>query len=244
MRTGVPSANKQPTMIIKGFKRAETCPLEKTRPSQRRKTTANSLPQLEAQVPFPCVVYTRKTAGAPYVFQHYCSANARKVLPQSLKVADLQAHDPGLNWSALQNECFLVLVAGDVAQCISVTSARDRWRTSFLFNGSRYSKSIEDPRLLTTEFHEAYIPLHLYGTLSVFCTNGQYHSTIPLESGICLFPRQISERDIPALAKWMESGLLKTLHSSIWVTEMGGSYNEHSLRPSLKHNRGGGGTSK
>lgn len=187
---------------------------------------------VQVLVPFPCVVYERDRASVPYRFSHFCDCQILKKVPCSLRVSDLQRHDPLSNWNSMRKGCFLVLVAGDVAQCISVSSALEK-RTSFLYHGSRYSKGRGCAKdTFTTEFHESFVPLFLFGTLCSFDRLGRYRSTVPIESSVCLFPKHLAEADLPRLIKWIESAILKSIHSSVWVTDTGASYNEHTLRES------------
>jgi hypothetical protein len=191
-------------------------------------------PPVNMLVPFPCVVYQRDRAGVPYQFSHFCDHFVVKKIPGSLSVTDLREHDHLINWNMLRNACFLVLVAGDVGQCISVSSAGEK-RPHFLFHGSKYSKIDKDVKLnFLTEFHEGFVPVILFGTLSSFDKRGRYRSTIPLEAAVCLFPKVITESEIPKLTKWIESAILKSIHSSVWITDLGSSYNEHTLRESTR----------
>lgn len=188
-------------------------------------------------IPFPCVVYHREHPGGLYKFSHACSSSCfHKTFPVSLRVTDLLSHQPSLNWSNIRGACFLVLVAGDVAQAISVSSHSER-RTSFLYTGSVYDKrlsSVSAPNLLHTEFHESYIPLKFYGTLATFDYYNRFQCAVPIESGISLFPCQIGEGDIIKLSKWVEHAVHKAMHSSVWITSNGHKYNEHTLRLVLK----------
>jgi hypothetical protein len=49
-----------------------------------------------------------------------------------------------------------------------------------------------------------------------------------------LFPKVIAESEIPKLCKWIESAILKSVHSSVWITDQGASYNEHTLQESTR----------
>jgi hypothetical protein len=183
-------------------------------------------------VPFPCAVYSRDRAGMPYMFSHLCTTYVHKVFPQRLGVTELRAYDSMHNWTPLRQACFMVLVAGDVAQEVSVGNQLEK-RTRFLFDGSIYSRRGKDAGnddLLHTEFHESCVPLRFYGTLATFDAANVFHSAVPIESGVALFPRQVQETDVCRMATWVEKCILKTIHSSVWVTELGDSYNEHTLR--------------
>jgi hypothetical protein len=184
-------------------------------------------------IPFPCVVYRRERPGGVYRFSHACPCSCfHKTFPSSLRVADLRSHQPSLNLSNLHSACFLVLVAGDVAQAISV-STHSETRTSFLYTGSTYDRQLSafsSPSLLHTEFHESYVPLKFYGTMATFDYSNRFQSAVPIESGISLFPSQISEGDVTKLSKWVENAIQKAVHSSVWVTSGGQTYNEYTLR--------------
>ena len=183
-------------------------------------------------IPFPCVVYRKDCAGGVYRFSPTCSTWFHKTFPSSLRVTDLRTHQPSQNWGNVRGACFMVLVAGDVAQAISVSTHLDR-RTSFLYNGSVYdrqSSAFSAPTLLHTEFQESYIPLHFYGTLATFDSSNRFQCAIPIESGISLFPCQVCEGDIARLSRWVDRAVHKAMHSSVWVTDAGQKYNEHTLQ--------------
>ena len=183
-------------------------------------------------VPFPCVVYTRERADRPYVFSHYHhGSHVPKNLPHSLRVQDLRAWDARQNRQAMENACFLVLVAGDVAQCVSLRNLAEK-RVRFLFTGSQYATkhSTPDP-LMHTEFHENCIPLRFYGTMAAYDTVGMcFHSLVPIESGVALLPREIIEARLPEICSWVSTCVQKNITTSVWITENGDSYNEHTMR--------------
>jgi hypothetical protein len=136
------------------------------------------------------------------------------------------------NWEAMQKACFLVLVAGDTAQCISLSNFQSK-RTPFLYQGSSYSKPTIDSKqgptkILISEFQEGHVPLHFYSTLSSFDTNGILVDTTPVECGITLLPNTLLERDLVNITRWVENNLLKSFRTSVWLTEHGHSYNEES----------------
>ena len=185
-------------------------------------------PPVSFLVPFPCVVYTRDRPGGVYTFSHHSAKHTRKTLPASLRVSDLKAYNPLQNISNWRNSCFLVLVAGDVARCVSVATVHTK-QVRFLYHGSSYSIPDNTVDRLQSEFNEGYIPLHMYGTLTTYTVRGGLHSLVAIESGVCLFPRQIKEDDIPRLGKWIEAALLRSIHSSVWMTNVGHSYNEFNL---------------
>lgn len=182
-------------------------------------------------VPVPCAVYVRERAGGGYAFSHQCEQSALKFFPASLRTADLRAHDPRQNWAALQRTCFLVLVAGDVAQAVCLANAGDRKaRCQFLYHGSAYARPRAGaPGVIASELSENFVSMHFHGTMAVFDPSSRFHAAVPLESGVALFPRVIRETDIPLLTRWVEASLQKSTHSSVWVTAgRGDSYNEHT----------------
>jgi hypothetical protein len=191
------------------------------------------------RVPLPCVVYTRLVPGGAYTFSHFCDQSALKCFPQSLRASDLRQHDPQQNLAALHRACFLVLVAGDVAQCVSVSSsAAGKRHAPFLYHGSSYARDISRDGM-HSELNENYVSLHFHGTMAAFDRVARLSTVIPLESGISLFPRQIREGDIPLLTRWVAACMLRSTQSSVWVASSGDSYNEHTMewRPRIKCNR-------
>jgi len=193
-------------------------------------------------VPFPCVVYTKQQSAGPqhqqaptYTFSHHCSfQTAQKMLPKSLRVSDLRAYDHALSWAHLSRACFLVLVAGDTAQCVSIANASEaKQRVRFLYRGSAFARPAHRPEstLLHSELSEAYVPLHFHGTMAVYDRfSTGVRAVIPLESGIALFPRQIAERDIALLARWVTQCARRSLQASVWLTNNGDSYSEATLQ--------------
>ena len=178
------------------------------------------------------MVYTRDKAGAAYTFSHSCPMHVPKALPRSLRVQDLQEFAPKSAEFArgLVNTAFLVLVAGDRAQCVSVANIRER-RISFLFRGSCYERRAK--RLTEcSEIEEGYVSLYFYSTLSTFHA-GCRPSIVPLENGLVLFPTRLREKDIPRLCKWVRHHVEKAIHQSLWVAN-GVAYNEHTLAPLCK----------
>ena len=185
-------------------------------------------------VPHPCVVDTRRVSGEAYTFSHHAQLAAPKLFPPSLRTADLRLHDQRQNWAQMQRACFLVLAAGDVAQCVSVTTAGEKRRTQFLYHGSSFARRRAEGQSPATpsEVHEDFVPLHFHSTMAVFDRANRFHAVVPIESGISLFPRQIRDKDIPLLARWVEACMLRSAHASVWVTDLGESYNEHTLEHS------------
>jgi hypothetical protein len=191
------------------------------------------------RVPLPCVVYTRRVPGGVYTYSHHCDQTALKCLPASMRTSDLREHDPQQNLAALHKTCFLVLVAGDVARCVSVAAVERKQKPQpFLFLGSSYARDLAKTPLdgMHSELNEDYVSLHFHGTMAVFDKAARFTAVIPLESGISLFPRQIRESDAPLLARWVSACMLRSVQSSVWVTESGDSYNEHTMEwsPRLK----------
>lgn len=185
-------------------------------------------------IPFECLVYKREKPGEAYKFYHYSNTHVRKLYPNSLKVSDLQKLDQARNWAAIRSASFIVLVAGDTAQCVSLSTINEK-RTQFLFHGSVYDTFIKEPAPLYSEFCEKYVPFRTFSTLCTFQGPAhRYQSTISFESGLSLFPKQIREQDIQSLGKWVEKGLQKAMHSNVWLTEDGTTYNERTLRPKEK----------
>ena len=163
-----------------------------------------------------------------YRFSHHCEQTVVKYFPASLRTADLCTHDPRVNMALSHKACFLLLVGDDIAQGICVSSAGCKSRTSFLYHGSSYAREARNNNLIS-ELSENYVSLHFHSTMAVFDRAGKFHAVVPIESGVALFPRQIHERDIAPLSKWVEQCALKSAHSSVWITCDGDSYNEFSL---------------
>ena len=182
------------------------------------------------RLPFPCAVYTRIGSGGRYTFSHCCSQQAVKSLPRSLRASDLREFDPEQNWANLGRACFLVLVAGDVAQCVSLNTAHDAKRIQFLYTGSAFAQAAPGLSVQHSELSEAYIPLHFHGTMAVFDRFNGIRAVIPIESGIALFPRTILDTDVRLLSRWVSHCARRSLHASVLVTESGDSYNEVSLQ--------------
>jgi hypothetical protein len=175
-------------------------------------------------VPFPCAVYVRGPTPGLFEFSHQCEQRAPKAFPASLRTSELRAHEPRPNWQALQAAPFLVLVAGDTAQAVSLAT-QGKARTPFLYHGSAYARRRPSDALLS-ELSEHYVALHFHGTMAVFDAACRFRAVVPIESGVSLFPRQIREADVPLLARWVEACLQRSCASSVWVTDGGDSYNE------------------
>lgn len=186
------------------------------------------------RLPFPCAVYTRQGSGGTYSFSHCCSQQAVKSLPRSLRASDLRLYDPEQNWRTIGKACFLVLVAGDVAQCVSLNSAHDSKRIQFLYTGSAFAQAAPGRFAMHSEVDEAYVSLHFHATMAVFDRFNSIRAVIPIESGIALFPRTILETDILLLTRWVSHCVRRSLHASVLVTESGEGYNEVTLQPNAR----------
>ena len=175
-----------------------------------------------------CAVYKRHPpkpyAGeGTFQFCHFCpSFTVTKILPCSLHVRDLHEFEHrrrtqgGGAQYTMRKTCFLVLVAGDTAQGVTVANARDQ-RTPFLFHGSSYAKAEGSPPRPSSEFQPGYMPVHLYSTLAVF-DGGVLSSVMNIECGLVLFPLTITERDIRILAEWVDALITKADRTSMWLT--------------------------
>lgn len=188
------------------------------------------------RVPFPCVVYTKQGPGGHYTFSHYSQQQALKVLPRTLRVSDLRGYDHGQTWASLNKACFLVLVAGDTAQCVCIANAAEGKWIRFLYRGSAFARPSQGVQQLHSELSEAYVPLHFHGTMAVYDRWAGMRAVIPIESGIALFPRQILDKDIVTLARWVMHCARRSMQASVWVTNNGDSYGEISLQLSQKAN--------
>ena len=181
----------------------------------------------QVHIPFSCAVYFQEQRGPYFKFSHFCSTKTSKIFPPSLRVKDLRAYDQKTNESTLLKACFVVLVSGDVAQCVTVANASDKNRIRFLYSGSVFDKSKIERRSYP-EIDDNYIPVPFYATMGLFDTRHTFHTAISVESGVSLFPTRIKEQDLPLIAKWARGSIQKSLTTSIWVTFDGKSYNETS----------------
>lgn len=178
--------------------------------------------------PFPCVVYIKRPSTGEYVFSHYCHTRIPKYMPRSMRVTHLQEFSQKQKpATTLGRSFFLVLVAGDVAQCISTANIGEK-RTRFLYRGSVYARTSDHPPNPCSDLHKDYIPLHFFSSLTTF-TQGIPTGVTHLESGISLFPRSIRENDLPTLARWVSHNITKMVHTSVWITDGLACYNEHTL---------------
>lgn len=182
-------------------------------------------------VPTPCPVYVKSPSSqGVYEFSHCCKLTTPKTFPASLRTTDLRAYDARQNWIDLCKTSFLVLVSGDVAQCVSIANASDKSRTRFLYNGSAYARKSAEAEVFPSELHDCSVSMHFHATMAVFdARRHTLSAVIPLECGVCLFPRRIHEKDLHhSLSRWVESCMKRSLLSSVWVTAHGDSYNEWS----------------
>lgn len=184
------------------------------------------MPAAVHRIPFPCAVYIRSPGqAARFLFSHFCEpAPIHKAFPCSLHARDVQAFhharlaDGGGAEPAMRRACFLVLVSGDTAQCVSVANACER-RQPFLFRGSRYDARgpVSPAPAYPSEFHADYVPVHLSSTLAVF-ERHRLTAVADVECGLALFPVAIQERDIRWLAAWMDRLITKAARTSTWVS--------------------------
>lgn len=178
----------------------------------------------------PCLVYVKtQSPQGGFQFSHCCASTYPKLLPNSLRTAELRLYDTRQNWTTMCKSVFLVLVSGDVAQCVSVANSAEKQRMRFLYHGSSYARKTMMLDFFPSELDESSISLHFYATMAVFdARRHALSAVIPVESGVCLFPRKIREGDIPKLSSWIESCIKRSLHTSVWVNAHGDSYNEWS----------------
>jgi len=188
-------------------------------------------------IPFPCAVYVRGQSAGVYEFSHQCEQRVLKAFPSSLRASELRTHEPRLNWQALHLTPFLILVAGDTAQGVSLATSSHKARTQFLYHGSGYARQGGRAGPALSELSENYVSLHFHGSMAVFDPACRFHAVVPIESGISLFPKLIREADIPLLAHWVEACLQRSCASSVWVTDQGDSYNEQTRACSPRSNR-------
>ena len=187
------------------------------------------------RVPFPCAVYSRRSSGGPFVYSHHVKNHVGKQFPASLRVSDLREFQQQFNWEELCKACFLVLVSGDLARCITLHSARDipRIAVQFFYPGSPFTR--KEPYPHPTDLEPGVVPLHFHGTVAVYHAPTTLSAIIPIESGIVLFPQQLNERDVQRLATTVSTAAQRSLQASVWVTGTGESYHESTSR--LRHTR-------
>jgi hypothetical protein len=186
-------------------------------------------------VPFPCAVYARETTGAEYKFRHFCCSQVSKLLPRSLRTRDLAEYSLSANTARLLREPFLVLVAGDRAQCVSVENASDTDRTWFLYPSSRQSRPVAWPHDIE-ELETGFVPMTFCSTMATYSA-GRLTAVLPVERGPMLMPSSLRERDLARIASMVERKVRLSVEGSVWLVD-GDSLNESSLYPkSLKRTR-------
>ena len=186
------------------------------------------------QLEFPCAVYKRTGKKcSEYEFSHYTPTKVGKQFPASLRVTDLQEYNTAAPSAiqAMRKACFLVLVSGDTAQCVSAANAHEK-RTQFLYNGSQYATQRHlhpSPHASqSSEVHEDYIQLNFFSTLAAYTLDGIV-SICDLGCGLNLFPRKIHERDIHTLGKWVDHSIARSAAAGTWVeTTTNISYSEQT----------------
>lgn len=179
-------------------------------------------------IPFPCAVYARATAGAEYEFQHFCRADVGKQFPATLRTRDLADYRPSANTARLLREPFVVLVAGDRAQCVSVENADDRDRTWFLYPSSPQSRPVRWPREIE-EVEPGSVPMTFCSTMASYA-KGRLGSVVPVERGPLLLPSRLRERDLKRIASLVERKVRLSIEGSVWLVD-GECLNESSLYP-------------
>lgn len=169
------------------------------------------------RIPFPCAVYSRDPASNAYTFSHFCSADVDKVFPASLRVRDLAAHDRGANCARMRRTPFLVLVAGDRAQCVTVHNARDGGRTWFLYTMSPQSCPVQWPSRVD-EVEPDFIPLTFCSTLAQYRA-GELCHVASFQRNLLLIPARIRTGDIPRLASFVEYKIHLSIQGSVWLMD-------------------------
>ena len=168
-------------------------------------------------LPFPCAVYARHEPGAPYCFSHFCEGSVEKSFPASLRVRDLAGHDRGANCARMLRTPFLVLAAGERAQCISVDSARAGDRPWFLYTASPQSRPCAWPAQVE-EVEPGFVSLAFYSTLAVF-RGGQLRHVARVERGLLLLPSRLREGDLRDLARYVERKIQRSIEGSVWLLD-------------------------
>ena len=125
----------------------------------------------------------------------------------------------------MQKAVFLVLVAGDKAQCISLANWKEK-RTMFLYHGSEYSKAISIAQP-SEEITSDYISMQFFCTMACF-HGGKLNEVVPFPSMFYVIPKILEEKEFACHFHYLENYISKTLADSIWMTERG-VYNERTL---------------
>jgi hypothetical protein len=168
-------------------------------------------------LPFPCAVYARQEAGEPYCFSHFCEGRVDKSFPASLRVRDLAAHDRGLNCARMLRAPFLVLAAGERAQCISVDSAREGSRPWFLYTASPQSRPCAWPSQVE-EIEPGFVSLAFCSTLALF-RGGELRHVAHVERGLLLLPSRLREGDLRDLARYVARQVRQSIEGSVWLLD-------------------------
>lgn len=169
------------------------------------------------RIPFPCAVYSRDPGSDMYSFSHFCRAEVNKAFPASLRVRDLAAHDRGANCGQMMRTPFLVLVAGDRAQCVSVHNARDRDRTWFLYTRSPQSCPVLWPPRVD-EVEPGFVSLAFCSTLAQFSA-GELRHVACFERNLLIFPAMMRTGEIPRLSRVVQHHIHLSLQGSVWVMD-------------------------
>lgn len=169
------------------------------------------------KVRFPCAVYSRKPGSDLYSFSHFCRSDYDKTFPNSLRVRDLAAHDRTANSTMMLRTPFLVLVAGDRAQCVSVHNASDSERPWFLYTMSPQSCPEHWPPTVD-EVEPDFISLTFCSTLAQF-RGGELQHVSTFQRNLLLFPASLRTGDIPRLASWVERKVHLSIQGSVWLME-------------------------
>lgn len=169
------------------------------------------------RIPFPCAVYSRDPSGDLYTFSHFCRAEVDKAFPSSLRVRDLAAHDRGANCARMMRTPFLVLVAGDRAQCVSVHNAHDRDRTWFLYTRSPQSCPVLWPPRVD-ELEQGFVSLAFSSTLAQFRA-GELQHVASFQRNMLIFPTRVRTGDVPRLARFVEHHVHLSLQGSVWLMD-------------------------
>lgn len=188
---------------VRGIKAAHGTPPQRPMPTVR--------------IPFPCAVYSRDLPGDTYSFSHFCRAETDKAFPPSLRVRDLAAHDRGANCARMMRTPFLVLVAGDRAQCVSVHNARHRDRTWFLYTRSPQSCPVSWPPRVD-EVEPGFVALAFCSTLAQF-RQGELQHVSSFQRNLLLLPARIRAGEVARLARFVMHKIHLSVQGSVWLMD-------------------------